>query len=56
MELYISVTKDLVDHFLATGDQISDREQILYVLGGLDQNYTSLKKNNNKQEENLTTR
>lgn len=42
MEQYISVAKDLTDHILAAGDTISDREQILYVLGGLDSDYTSL--------------
>lgn len=42
MGQYIIVAKDLIDHILAVSDKISDYEQILYILGGLDSNYTSL--------------
>lgn len=35
MEIYTSIMKGLIDHILATGDEISNREQVLYVLGGL---------------------
>lgn len=42
IEQYISVAKDLKDYILAAGDKINDREQILYVLEGVDFNYTSL--------------
>lgn len=39
MEQYISHSKDLINHILETGDNMSDREQMLYVLGGLDVDY-----------------
>lgn len=42
MEKYISNSKDLIDHLFASGDALSDKKHMLYVLGGLDTNYTSL--------------
>lgn len=42
MQQYISHSKDLIDHILTTGDNLSDKEQLLYVLGGLDVAYESL--------------
>lgn len=41
MEQYISHSKDLIDHVQAVSDSPSDREQMLYVLGGLDGHYES---------------
>lgn len=42
MDQYISKHMDLVDFLLPTGETLFDREQALYVIGGLDVNYTSL--------------
>lgn len=45
MKEYISMENDLLDHIMVIGGIIFDREQMLYVIGGLDSNYTSLVKN-----------
>lgn len=42
MESYISIEKNLIDHIIATGDNISDIEQILYILRGLGVYYNSI--------------
>lgn len=42
MEQYGGNGKDLIDYILAIDDKLNDIEQIIYVLGGLDINYTSL--------------
>lgn len=42
MKEYINRAKDLIDFFLAIGDMLGDCEQVLYVLRGLDVNYTFL--------------
>lgn len=42
MEQYISTARDLIDHLMAIGDHLGDREQVLYVPGGLDVNYISI--------------
>lgn len=31
-----------INHLIAVGDTISEKEQIMYVIGGLDANYNSL--------------
>lgn len=45
MKKYISIAKYLLDHIMVARDVISKREQVLYVIGSLDSNYTSLMKN-----------
>lgn len=35
-------SKNLINHLLVADDQINDYEQILDILGEMDQNYTSL--------------
>lgn len=42
MEQCIGTSKDLIDYILVAGDTLGDKEQVLYVLGGLDTNYTSI--------------
>lgn len=42
MKQYISKSKDIIDHLLDASDTLSDKEHMIYVLGGLDANYTSL--------------
>lgn len=36
------VKQNLIDHILTAADSINDKEQLLYVLKGLNTNYTSL--------------
>lgn len=42
MENYIGTTKNLINHIMVVGDEISDCEKVLYILGGLDFQYSSL--------------
>lgn len=41
VEQYISIVKDLIDHFLATSDTISDSEKMLYALREHNSNFTN---------------
>lgn len=42
MVQYISTTKDLIDLIIIVSDKLSERDQMLYVIGRLDSIYTSL--------------
>lgn len=39
MAQYINTIKDLIDLILATGDDLNDKDQMLYVIEGLDSKY-----------------
>lgn len=42
METYISITKSLIDYVSITSDEISNRDQVLYILGGLGSDYACI--------------
>lgn len=55
MENYINYCRDLINHLIAVGDTISEKEQIMYVIGDLDANYNSLIITvSDKDKENFT--
>lgn len=42
MESYISSCRELLNHLIVVGDNITAREKVMYVIGRLDGNYSSL--------------